>query len=84
MTEESHAQSQTLPPILQPTFPPGQAYSYCHRCQKHVHPVSSSQISDVGCVVSVLLLIFCFPLFWIGFLIRETVLICPFCRLRIR
>jgi len=83
-TEENLAQSQTLPPIPQQTFPLGQPYYYCHRCKKYVYPVPSSQISGAGWVVFALLLIFCLPLFWIGFLIREAILVCPFCRLKIQ
>ncbi|GIU82634.1 MAG: hypothetical protein D6687_06080 [Acidobacteria bacterium] len=75
---------QTQPLASQMAFPhPGKPHYYCPRCRIHVDPIISSKVADAGWVVFVLLLLFCLPLFWIGLLIRETILVCPFCRLRL-
>ncbi|MCX7640778.1 MAG: LITAF-like zinc ribbon domain-containing protein [Pyrinomonadaceae bacterium] len=73
---ESANYNQNTPPAFQPA-------NYCWRCQKHVFPIIDKKISTAGWVVFAILLIAFFPLFWIGFLIKEEVRYCPYCYLQI-
>lgn len=60
------------------------AYNYrCPRCGSHLPPCFERKISTAGWVVFAVLLITFFPLFWIGFLIKEDVRVCPVCSLRL-
>ncbi|CAN5722507.1 hypothetical protein BH24ACI2_BH24ACI2_16290 [soil metagenome] len=59
-----------------------QAYR-CPRCFSQHLPRYEKKISTAGWIVFAVLLITFFPLFWIGFLIKEDVRICPMCNLRV-
>jgi RNA polymerase subunit RPABC4/transcription elongation factor Spt4 len=59
-------------------------YGYrCPRCGTQNFPQISKKISTAGWIVFAVLLVMFFPLFWIGFLMKEEVKICPVCNLRI-
>jgi RNA polymerase subunit RPABC4/transcription elongation factor Spt4 len=61
---------------------PTQSYR-CPRCFSQHFPRYEKKISTAGWVVFAVLLVTFFPLFWIGFLIKEDVRICPMCNLRV-
>jgi hypothetical protein len=56
----------------------GQGF-HCPRCASNLYPRITRQISTAGWIVFAVLLLFFFPLFWIGFFIKEDVKICPVC-----
>lgn len=68
-----------------PSAPSSQAVSQtfnnyrCPRCGTNAPPIIQSKISDGGWIVFVLMLIFCFPLFFIGLLMREHTSVCSAC-----
>lgn len=71
---------------LQP-FQQQQAMSqnfHCPRCNSQLFPRNVRQISTAGWIVFAVLLVTFFPLFWIGFLIKEDVQSCPICNYRYR
>lgn len=91
-------QVQPLPPPIQqhqmPPMPMPQplarqqhhnlAYGYhCPRCSTNLMPRIERKISTAGWIVFAIMLVFFFPLFWIGLLIRENVRVCSVCNLRI-
>jgi uncharacterized Zn-finger protein len=51
----------------------------CPFCSSLVAPRIERKISTAGWITFALLLVFVFPLFWIGFLIKENVAYCPVC-----
>lgn len=60
------------------------AYGYrCPRCGSQNLPRVERKISAAGWVVFAVLLLVFFPLFWIGFFIKEDVRICPVCNLKV-
>lgn len=59
-----------------------QAYR-CPRCFSQHFPRYEQKISIAGWIVFAVLLITFFPLFWIGFLIKEDVRVCPMCNFRV-
>ncbi len=65
---------------------PGQMISgyRCPRCASQLLPRVEKRISSAGWIVFTVLLITFFPLFWIGFLIKEDVKVCPVCNFKIR
>ncbi|HEX8491480.1 MAG TPA: LITAF-like zinc ribbon domain-containing protein [Pyrinomonadaceae bacterium] len=69
------------PPVQAPPMyqPPTSGYR-CPRCGTNYLPIVESKISQDGWVVFALLLFFCFPLFWIGLLMKQETRICPMCR----
>jgi RNA polymerase subunit RPABC4/transcription elongation factor Spt4 len=65
----------------QPQYP---ATGYrCPRCASQHYPSFERKISTAGWIVFAVLLVIFFPLFWVGFLIKEDVRVCPVCRLQI-
>ena len=56
----------------------------CPSCMSQLLPVTEKRISTAGWIVFALFLVFFFPLFWIGLLIKEEVHVCPTCRTRLR
>jgi lipopolysaccharide-induced tumor necrosis factor-alpha factor len=88
---------QDLPPAppqqVQPIYtpPPAQVHSHspqplgfrCPRCGTTAPPQIKSKVSDNGWIVFVVMLIFCFPLFWIGLLMREESRVCSMCMTRL-
>jgi len=60
------------------------AYNFhCPRCATTLMPRLERKISTGGWITFAALLIFFFPLFWIGLLIKENVRVCSVCNLRI-
>jgi RNA polymerase subunit RPABC4/transcription elongation factor Spt4 len=51
----------------------------CPRCASQLLPRIEKRISSAGWIVFTVLLITFFPLFWIGFLVKEDVKVCPVC-----
>ena len=56
----------------------------CPNCMSQFLPTIERRISTTGWIVFAVLLIAFFPLFWIGFLIKEDVQTCPSCKIRVR
>ena len=86
-------QVQPLPPPMpaplapQPlVFQQQQNLAYrqgCPRCGGQHYPRLEKKISTAGWVVFAVLLVTFFPLFWIGFLIKENQSFCPVCNFRL-
>ncbi len=55
----------------------------CPNCGTHQLPYSVRKISQAGWIVFAILLVLFFPLFWVGFLIREDAFVCPACNFRV-
>jgi hypothetical protein len=51
----------------------------CPRCGFVGQPIGVTKISVAGWIVFTILLLVCFPLFWIGLLMKETTTRCPRC-----
>jgi lipopolysaccharide-induced tumor necrosis factor-alpha factor len=66
--------SHTIHP--QPMFSPGYR---CPHCGTTAPPQIVKKISDGGWIVFVVMLLFCFPLFWIGLLMKEESRVCSMC-----
>ena len=66
--------------VRQPHAPMTAANYNCPRCGTHLYPRSERKISTAGWIVFAVLLIAFFPLFWIGFLIKEEIYVCPICQ----
>ena len=76
-------QPQAYPrPFTQPNYmsPLANANYRCPRCNSQHAPVLDSRISASGWIIFALLLVFCFPFFWIGLLMKEDYAVCPTCR----
>ena len=54
----------------------------CPRCASQLFPRVTRQISTAGWIVFAVLLVTFFPLFWVGFLIKEDVRTCPVCNFK--
>ena len=82
------ANSQTNNSVVQPTpYTAPQMFggSYrCPHCMSQFLPRTERRISTAGWITFAVLLVFIFPLFWIGLLIKETVHICPTCNAKIQ
>lgn len=60
------------------------AYGYhCPRCSSQMLPKVVKRISTAGWIVFAALMVFFFPLFWIGLLIKEDTRMCPVCNLKV-
>ncbi|MBK9216151.1 MAG: LITAF-like zinc ribbon domain-containing protein [Chloracidobacterium sp.] len=66
------------PLVQQPPLYPAQSYR-CPHCMSQFLPRIERRISTAGWITFAALLVFFFPLFWIGLLIKEDVRICPTC-----
>jgi hypothetical protein len=55
----------------------------CPYCGTNSPPLIISNISSGGWVVFALMLVFCFPLFWIGLLMKDHHQISAQCRVRL-
>ncbi len=55
----------------------------CPRCASQLMPKIEKKISAAGWIVFTVLLLTFFPLFWVGFLIKEEVKTCPVCNFRV-
>lgn len=73
-----HAEPDDRRPRRRPHF-------ICPYCGSDEIPATKSKVSAVGWVVAVVLLLslFCLPLFWMGFLIREPYRECRSCGIRV-
>jgi DNA-directed RNA polymerase subunit RPC12/RpoP/ribosomal protein L40E len=56
----------------------------CPNCATQFLPRVERRVSTAGWIVFSVLLVFIFPLFWIGLLIKEDVHVCPSCSAKIR
>ncbi|MGI9107244.1 MAG: LITAF-like zinc ribbon domain-containing protein [Pyrinomonadaceae bacterium] len=65
-------------PLAQPQTAPG--HFRCPHCNSTAPPVLSKRIGVTGWVVFFALLIFCFPLCFIGLFIKEEYRMCSWCR----
>lgn len=65
---------------------PGQFAGHyrCPSCMSQFLPITEKRISTAGWIIFALFIVFFFPLFWIGLLVKEEVHVCPACRTRIR
>ena len=75
--------SDPPPAPVQPlahTQPNAPAYFRCPHCQSTAPPVVAKRIGAAGWVVFFALLIFCFPLCFIGLFIKEEYRQCSWCR----
>ena len=72
---------QPAPLTHQPMYVAGNFQ--CPRCQSRFQPRMERRISTSGWVTFALLLVFFFPLFWIGLLIKEDVPVCQSCNLKL-
>jgi hypothetical protein len=55
----------------------------CPRCLSHYLPRMERRISTAGWITFAVLLVFFFPLFWIGLLIKEDVRVCQTCKAKV-
>jgi RNA polymerase subunit RPABC4/transcription elongation factor Spt4 len=55
----------------------------CPRCMSQHLPRIERRVSTAGWITFAVLLVFFFPLFWIGLLIKEDVKVCQTCRTKI-
>ena len=63
---------------------PAMTHGYrCPRCGTQNLPHIERKISSAGWIVFAVLLLVFFPLFWIGFLMKEDVRVCPVCNLKV-
>ena len=56
----------------------------CPHCMSQFLPRIERRISTTGWIVFGVLLVMFFPLFWVGFLIKEDVHVCPSCNTRVK
>jgi hypothetical protein len=55
----------------------------CPNCGTHALPYLKRQISTAGWITFAILLVMTFIFFWVGFLLKEDVRICPVCNYRV-
>lgn len=94
-TNNQARKTLSLPPQAYAEQPPSPAYlanfqngpmatNYrCINCGTTFLPRIERKISQAGWITFALLLVFFFPLFWIGLLIKEDQYVCPMCRRRV-
>lgn len=75
-TNEKTIPVQTVIPLRKDNF-------LCPHCNTYVSLETRSKVSDAGWIVFVLLLIFFWPLFWVGLLMKEKYMVCSKCNKRI-
>ena len=82
-----HAQPPTMLGMSNSPFQPGaqlqpsyqQPQFCCPYCRSSAPPTLREEVSQNGWIVMIALLLLCFPLFWVGFLIREPRRYCSSC-----
>ena len=67
------------PPHIKPR-PAGYSCPYCHSTAP---PFALQKISEAGWIVFAMMMLFCFPLFWVGLLMKEDQRYCSACRARL-
>ena len=77
-TPPQQQQPAPVQPLRQPAGAP--ANFRCPHCQSNAPPVIAKRIGVAGWVVFFALLIFCFPLCFIGLFIKEEYRMCSWCR----
>ncbi len=55
----------------------------CPRCATQMPPHATRKVSSAGWIIFTVLIVFFFPLFWVGLLIKEDVHTCPVCDLKV-
>lgn len=55
----------------------------CPFCHSDKGYYLTSHTSSAGIIIAILLLLICFPLFWIGFLMKEEQRFCSNCRMKL-
>jgi hypothetical protein len=78
----SMPQQQYQQPIVPGSVPAYTMPFHCTNCGSTYLPRMEKRISTAGWIVFAVLLVFFFPLFWIGFFIKEDVLVCQVCNAR--
>jgi DNA-directed RNA polymerase subunit RPC12/RpoP len=73
---------QAQPVAYRPAEHMSQPYR-CPHCMSQFLPRVERRISTGGWITFALLLVFFFPLFWIGLLVKEDVRLCPSCGHRV-
>lgn len=73
------ADSSALPATQPYAAPPAAAGYRCPRCNAAYLPIVEKKISSEGMLIFILLLFFCFPLCWIGLLMKQESRVCPVC-----
>ena len=84
-TEQFNAANQNFQPAplaYQQTRQMGQPFR-CPHCMSQYLPRLERRISTGGWITFAVLLVFFFPLFWIGLLIKEDVQICQSCNSKV-
>ena len=71
------AQTSPVAPIMSGSY-------RCPNCMSQFLPRIERRISTAGWITFALLLVFFFPLFWIGLLIKEEMHVCPSCNMRLK
>jgi hypothetical protein len=84
MRTSGHSAPQMMSAFHQQQSPPLMNYGYrCPSCGTQNFPQIIKKISTAGWIVFAVLLVMFFPLFWIGFLMKEEVKVCSVCNLKI-
>lgn len=52
---------------------------HCPFCRSTAKPVLERKVSTVGWILFAVFMVCCFPMFWIGLLLREDVKVCSDC-----
>ncbi len=81
-TPAAHQNFQPAPLMYQPTRQMGQPFR-CPHCMSQYLPRVERRISTAGWITFAVLLVFFFPLFWIGLLIKEDVQVCQSCQTKV-
>lgn len=77
-----YPQQQNQAVAYRPVAMVGQNYR-CPACMSTYLPRLEKKISTGGWITFALLLVFFFPLFWIGLLMKEEMQVCPTCNNRV-
>lgn len=75
---ESPPPAAVAQPYAAPAAATGAGYR-CPRCSATYLPIVEKKISSEGMLIFILLLFFCFPLCWIGLLMKQESRVCPVC-----
>ncbi len=78
----AHQNFQPAPLAYQQTRQMGQPFR-CPHCMSQYLPRVERRISTAGWITFAVLLVFFFPLFWIGLLIKEDVQVCQSCSTKV-